>query len=364
MNSRGLIPGSRCLILLACLAMCRNVDAVPAVQPFTDSAPPPRLSELNLFKDPPGQVPNDGVVPYEMNSPGFSDYAAKHRFVWLPPGTAAKYDDRQVLEFPVGTMLIKTFGFLKDLRKPGQDERLLETRLLVRKPSGWGAYTYLWNDEEDDAYLWQAGKLLPLSWIHLDGSSRSQNYVVPNVNTCKQCHQKAGSFEPIGPKARQLNGFLDYGSGKENQLDHWSKIGYLTGHPGADAAPRAPVWDDPSTGTLDERARAYLDINCAHCHSPGGSAYTSGLDLDYYQTSPFRIGIQKHPVAAGRAASIGRVDIEPGSPETSILLYRLETTDPGTRMPVAGRTTKHEEGTALIREWILQMPLAYEPAEK
>jgi uncharacterized repeat protein (TIGR03806 family) len=321
------------------------------------SAKPARnISEYNLFKDPARQIPNDGVVPYDLNSPLFSDYAAKHRFVYVPEGQQARYDDKEVFDFPVGSVIVKTFAFLNDMNDPAKGERIIETRLLVHKPDGWVGLPYVWNEDVTEARLAVAGGRAEVSWIHTDGSEREVNYIVPNMNQCKQCHENAGALQPIGPKARHLNKDYAYESGAENQLVHWSKTGILDGLPeDVETAPRCAVWDDPASGTLDERARAYLDINCAHCHNPDGPAHTSGLDLTFYEDDPFRWGVYKAPVAAGRGSGGHLYGILPGKPEQSILLHRMESVDPGVMMPQLPRTLVHEEGNALIRDWIADM---------
>lgn len=118
---------------------------------------------------------------------------------------------------------------------------------------------------------------------------------------------------------------------------------------------KAPVWNDPATGSLNDRARTWLDINCAHCHRPEGPASTSGLNLSVHEQSPAAWGVQKTPVAAGRGSGNRRYDIVPGHPDQSILLYRLESTDPGVMMPEVSRKVTHREGVALIREWIASL---------
>ena len=122
--------------------------------------------------------------------------------------------------------------------------------------------------------------------------------------------------------------------------------------PSPEHFPPALVWDDPASGTLNDRARAYLDANCAHCHSRQGPANTSGLFLDIFETDPAHIGVNKTPVAAGRGAGDLRFDIVPGEPNQSILVFRMRTNDPSIAMPEIGREQVHEEGLALIEEWI------------
>lgn len=321
------------------------------------SASPAKLiSQYNLFKDPQKQIPNDGVVPYDLNTPLFSDYSNKHRFIYLPPGTSAKYHAEDTFDFPVGTCIVKTFGYLHDLRDPSKGEKIIETRLLIRKPEGWIGLPYRWNDDMSDAKLAVAGGRQEVRWTHSDGTERTLNYIIPNMNQCKQCHENSKEVKPIGPKAGHLNRDYPYDTGAENQLQHLAKIGYLSGLP-VDLAevPRLPNAFDPAAGSLEARARAYLDINCAHCHNPKGPAFTSGLDLSYHQHEPGRIGVMKPPVAAGRGAGTGKVGIMPGKPDESILVYRIESTDPGVMMPQLPRQTVHDEGVALVRAWITSM---------
>jgi uncharacterized repeat protein (TIGR03806 family) len=351
------------LLLYGAWAAILCGGAPAAVQIDWDAPPAPRISDYGLFADPARQVPNDGLLPYDLNASLFSDYAVKHRFIWMPPGRSAAYRDPEVFDFPIGTVLVKTFSFLHDLRDPGAGERIIETRLLVHSSTGWVASAYLWDEDLRDARLVPAGAQVPVRWIHSDGTERTQRYLVPNLNQCKQCHLSHDTMQPIGPKARYLNHDFPYREGAENQLARWARAGMLDGLPPQAARPAAPDWDNPASGSLEARARTYLDMNCAFCHSPGGTAFTSGLDLRFHQTTPFRYGIYKTPVAAGRGAGIGLYDIVPGRPDESILLYRIAATDPGIRMPVLGRNLAHEEGHALIRAWIAAMPSAPAPVE-
>ena len=109
---------------------------------------------------------------------------------------------------------------------------------------------------------------------------------------------------------------------------------------------------DDAGAPVADRARAYLDINCGHCHSAVGPADTSGLWLDAATDEPRRLGLCKPPVAAGQGTGDHMFDIVPGRPEDSILIYRMASLDPGAMMPELGRGTVHEEGVALVRDWI------------
>lgn len=307
---------------------------------------PPRLSDFRFFLDAGANRPNARVEPYQLNTPLFSDYAEKFRFLYVPRDKKIGYTAEGVLDFPVGSALIKTFGYPADLRRPDKNVRVLETRLLLRRESGWVALPYVWNAERTEAVLKRGGTRLAVSWIDASGKARSISYAVPNQNQCKECHGLAGQIVPIGPKARNLNDGA--------RLRKLYTLGLLDKAPGD--APRLPRWDDRSSASLDARARAYLDVNCAHCHNRQGAASNSGLYLAFEETDRVATGIGKRPVAAGRGSGGLDLDIAPGHPDQSILLYRMKTTEPGLAMPEVGRATVHEEAVALLDAWIRKMP--------
>src|SRR5262249_41886016 len=135
-------------------------------------------------------VPNDGVVAYELNTPLFSDYAVKYRTVWMPQGTAAAYNDSSALDFPVGTIVTKSFGFRDDLRKAAPSVKWVETRVFVRQAAGWKGVSYAWNDAQTSAAVNYGGGPVPLSWIDETGTTVSTDYMVPNGNQCTVCHSQ------------------------------------------------------------------------------------------------------------------------------------------------------------------------------
>ena len=211
---------------------------------------------------------------------------------------------------------------------------------------------YVWNGGQTDATLEIAPDPVDLEWTRPSGEKLKIHYMIPNTNQCKSCHEQAKVMTPIGPKARQLNKDYRYATGRENQLVHWTKAGYLTGAPRPEAAPRNAVWDDPNSGSVEQRARAYLDANCGHCHNPQGPADNSGLFLTATQTDPLRLGFCKVPVAAGHGAGDLRFDVVHGNPGESILVRRMNSVEPKVMMPELGRTTIHREGVQLVRDWI------------
>ncbi|QDS88600.1 hypothetical protein EC9_27910 [Rosistilla ulvae] len=322
----------------------------------------PRLSQYALFDGALANLePAAGVLPYDVNTPLFSDYAAKHRVVRLPDGVTVAYQPTDVFDFPVGTVLAKTFYYPHDMTQPGQGRRLIETRIMLHQPTGWIGLPYLWNDEQTDAMLSLTGGAVEVKWKHRDGRDRRNTHLVPNFNDCKRCHENQ-KFEPIGPTAGNLNRDFDYTDGRENQLRRWAEIGLLTGLPDSTQVPRFAVWNDEATGDLNARARAWLDVNCAHCHSPIGPARNSGLHLHVGVAEPYRLGVYKTPVAAGRGTGGRLYDIVPGHPDASILMHRLETDHVGEMMPEIGRSLVDEEGVELIRQWIEAMEPAAVPA--
>ncbi|GGE10017.1 hypothetical protein GCM10011529_15460 [Polymorphobacter glacialis] len=341
-------PHSTIIIALLTLA------ATPAPQVngpllLSDTAAP-TLSAYNFFTDPSGKNPAQGVQLYTLNTPLFSDYSEKYRYVWMPPGTKAAYTPTGALDFPIGTALIKTFAYPADFRAPTKAVRRIETRLLVRRTSGWVPISYVWNTAQTEAVLKRAGTRIPVTFTDAHGQPRSIDYAVPNTNQCKQCHQQGTEATPIGPTAANLNGGLN--NQGPNQLTTWAKSGKLTGLPAT--PPRLARWDDPSQ-PVPARARAYLDVNCGHCHSRQGFASNSGLYLQHDEQNPAAQGILKRPVAAGRGSGGLQFSIAPGDPAASILLHRMQATEPGIIMPQFGRTVPHAEGIAIIEAYIAKM---------
>lgn len=344
---------------------------------------PPRLSSWNMLQvdeaseaDSPQLKLAPSVLLYDLNTALFSDHALKLRLIRLPPATQMGYSSEEVLDFPVGTVIAKTFAYpVADLQtiptaigmrvtaselfpQVDGDILLIETRILVRQEKGWLALPYVWQADLKDATLALTGRSQALS-LDLGDGFTNFNYEVPNANQCKSCHVRVDGFDkritPIGPRARFLNRPNHLLGADSNQLTHWAELGLLAGLPELTEVPRAPAAFDPDSGTLEQRARAYLDINCAHCHRPNGLASSTGLFLTSTNTDPMRMGICKSPIAAGNGSNQDGFDIEPGHPERSLLLLRLRSTDPAMRMPEVGRNLADPRGVALVEAWISQL---------
>ncbi|ATQ43514.1 SO2930 family diheme c-type cytochrome [Caulobacter mirabilis] len=356
----------RLVALLAVLALAA-CSPRPLEPRYIAEGLPETLSDWGMIGVRDGRlVLAEGAQPYELNTPLFTDYAGKLRTVWMPKGQAAVWSPDQAFDFPVGTVVTKTFFYpkaagggvapgdglhLADM-KDGLDLsgiRLVETRILVRRTSGWAALPYVWDEAQKTAKLKRTGQSIPMT-LERPGRKDSFVYQVPNVNQCAGCHatdHATKALHPIGLKARHLN--------RGGQLERLAAVGYLRGLPAADQRPRAAVWTDPAAD-IDARARAWLDINCAHCHSAAGPADTSGLYLDAATTTGPRIGLCKPPIAAGQGTGGFRFGVHPGKPDESILVYRTASTDPGAMMPELGRALVQDEAVAMLRQWIAKMP--------
>lgn len=323
----------------------------PAVAAYR--AAPKRLSEWKLLLHKEGTwQPADDLLPYDLNTPLFSDYTSKHRMIRLPEGSSMTWHDTEALEFPVGTVIAKTFAYPDPTDDATPGERYLETRIEHRLDSGWYGYSYVWNPEQTEAELKLGGGVVDVAWVDERGQQQTNHYQIPNANQCISCHGQHDKFVPLGPTVRNLNRTSPVHG--HHQLQHWISTNVLKGAPAKEAQPRLVSYQDKQAD-LNLRARAWLEVNCAHCHNPGGSARTSGLDLRTVQTDPGKFGVLKSPVAAGKGSGGRRYDIVPGKPDESILMYRLETEEPGARMPNLARSMQHHESSELIRAWIESM---------
>ena len=301
---------------------------------------PRTLEEFGFFIHADAQIPTPGVVPYELNTPLYSDGAAKLRFAYVPAGSQAIANDEGLIAFPVGSALIKTFAFGE-----GDQRRLIETRVLLHREDGWLALPYKWNEEQTEARLAIVGGRLDID----TPDNGTISYLIPNKNQCKQCHSVEDTVVPIGPKARNLS---------SQWLSDFAAAGHLDRVP--EGRDTMPVWSDRNEVSLDSAARDYLDVNCAHCHQPGGKASNSGLDLRWEQDDPTAIGVRKRPVAAGQGSGGLNFSIVPVDPSRSIMVHRMASENPGVAMPELGKTTIDVEGVETISQWIASM--ASEPA--
>ncbi len=337
------------------------------------SGPPQFLSEWGLFKSIPDQIPEDGVIPYEVTAPLFTDDAAKLRFVQLPDGAQIDYDEIERWTNPPGTIYIKTFAYPVDARQPELGLQLLETRLLVFHESGADTWTYVYPDgDNSDAERINFGPVLDVSYTDALGDVISLNYEVPSVPQCKECHGIA--TRSLGPSTGMFNRDNDYGDGigVQNQIDYMHSLGMFDQEPEPVIEQRTTYVSDPAVNdiaSLHDRVRSYLDSNCAHCHAPApfGEISDKGLYLDYQSMDPdtgtsfFTWGVCKPQSSGGNGLDCDQaLDVVPGDPDSSLLICRMESIAAGERMAPLGRTIVHVEGVALLRQWVQELPNLFE----
>ncbi len=313
-----------------------------------ESMPYQVLSEYQLFE---GNLknlePGFGVTPYTLSSTLFTDYAKKKRFIWMPNNTKASYiSDDLPLNFPVGSILVKNFYYENVL--PSNETKIIETRLMIRKNEGWIFATYVWNTEQTEATLNMEGSYVNLQWQD-DNEVKSLEYRIPAGPECHTCHKVMEVSTPIGPKPRNLNIIYNYNSGAENQLEKLVNLGYLENSlpTNIDVLPSYNDTDE----SLELRVRAYLDINCAHCHSEETHCAYRPMRFGFTDTQDYsNIGVCVD-ADTDLGFNLGHI-VEPGDARNSVLHFRINSTEPSNRMPLLGRVSIHTEGVELIENWI------------
>ncbi len=337
------LPALAALLLVAC---------GPDPEEPAAEIPYETLSEYGFFDGPLADMaPAEGVLPYSPVSPLWADHAEKGRYIVLPEGEAIDPVGDEDWEYPLGTVIVKSFYFVEDRRDLAGPARIMETRLLIREDveEGWTSHTYVWNEEQTEAERLIAGRRIELNYIDENGEAGVQTYLVPNTNQCRDCHGRDDVTVVLGISTYQL----DYEVGGANQLDVLADAGAFSRTPERVVPALIDPADEAQTPEL--RARSYLHANCSHCHREGGDGGRSGLDLTIWQDDPARYGVCKSPVAAGAGAGGRAYDLVPGHPELSILPFRMASTDPEVRMPELPSRIPDGFGVGLIEDWILSM---------
>ena len=272
-------------------------------------------------------IPMDGVQLYELNSTLFTDYAAKQRLVRLPNCEQMIYNGNDLLPtFPDNSLIAKTFYYNLDEGNPALGKKIIETRILIKVNGIWQVGNYIWNSAQTEATYRETGSEEIISYVDINGNTQNINYIVPSKDDCFTCHSNSNVTVPIGMQLRSMNFTPSYIS--QNQLEHFSSIGFLDGvDPSAITV--LPDWTDTSLDIL-ERGRAYIDMNCAHCHRPGGPVMNFGLDFRL-ETAFDDTGIY---------ANRGEIEM------------RVQSIAPTYRMPQLGRTVIHEEAVVMLLEYL------------
>tara|TARA_R110002111_G_scaffold123359_3_gene187381 strand:- start:30396 stop:31646 length:1251 start_codon:yes stop_codon:yes gene_type:complete len=310
-----------------------NLSLYSNVYSFTTSVPnvaaefKTNLSELNLFSGNLNElIITSKAFEYDLNTRLFSDYAHKQRLIALPEGTSMAYDGDGLPIFPDNTVIAKTFYFNIDDRDLSLGKTIIETRVLIKLNGLWETGDYKWNSEQTDAVLDLEGSTFPVTWIDIEGNSNSSTFQIPSNTDCFTCHSNNGNIIPIGPKLRSMNFEIN----GVNQLEQFIANQTLTGLSNSASVRSLANWQDTSL-PLETRVRAYMDINCAHCHIPGGSCADQST-LNLALETPLE---------------------ESNIPEQSVLIdYRVSFYLDGISMPYIGTTMRHVEGLDLIQEYM------------
>jgi uncharacterized repeat protein (TIGR03806 family) len=288
----------------------------------------PKLSDYHLYSGLLSDlVPEQGFVPYEIATPLFSDYSEKERLIKIPAGQALTATGDNLPQFPNGTILVKTFFYLNDNRDPSKGRRIVETRILLRTNNTWQAGTYVWNAAQTEAILTTSGSKMDIHWVDETGIEQNIAYQVPSIKQCSNCHNSDKELQPIGFKIRNLNINVARNNTLINQLKYFSDLSILTPIDPASFS-TLPAWNN-SAYTIEQRARAYLEVNCAHCHQQNG----------YCSQSGFRPGYE-NPLE-----------------DTHIIKKRekiLKQLKSG-RMPLSGTNILHKEGIELIEAYLISL---------
>jgi len=313
---------------------------------------PQHLSETGIFKDLVGLQLNDAFIPYDLVVPFWSDGANKSRRVSVPAGQTIKFSPTGEWVFPRGTVFVKTFTFATNANTPDVVRRL-ETRLLVCDANG-GVYgvTYKWRPDNQDADLLATNLTETLVTTTATGT-RSQPWYYPSRHDCLDCHTANAGYV-LGVKTRQMNRDLTYPSGvTDNQLRTWNHLGLFDTTLDENSLASYPTlasMDDVSR-SLTDRARSYLDANCAHCHRPEGTVA--------YFDARYDTPLERQGLVDGRVLIDERIDhsrvIAPNDIWRSIMYMRANTTE-AFKMPPLARNTIDEHGMALLRQWIESLP--------
>jgi uncharacterized repeat protein (TIGR03806 family) len=317
-----------------------------------DGKIPLLLSQTGAFSVTRDLAPDRGLIPYDIVVAFWSDGAGKSRWVAVPNGKI-KFSPTGEWTFPKGTVFVKTFELPTDPANPSVKRRL-ETRLLVCDSLG-GVYgaVYKWRPDNSDADLLSTSQTEEIPIKTATGEVRNQTWYYPSRQDCLACHNTKTSGV-LGVKARQMNRAFTYPTGvTDNELRTWSHIGLFAPKVADSDLAKLPTLAaaDDVARSLQDRARSYLDANCAQCHRPGGTvAYFDAR----YDTPLERQELIDGPVLIDQGIDKPRV-ISPHDVWRSIAFMRVNTND-DIKMPPIARETIDQKGVKLLREWITSLP--------
>jgi uncharacterized repeat protein (TIGR03806 family) len=331
-----------------------------------EQAFPRMLSQTGLFASTRDHNPAPGVIAYEINAELWSDGARAQRLLAMPGSSRVEIGEGGRWRMPEGSVLARTVSTELDRTDPTSLKRL-ETQILHLEAGSWRPYSYVWNDAQTDATLADSGgasRLFPVVDRDAPGGVRSRAYRVHSRAECTLCHNPwvelkstvfgRQSASPLGLTTGQMNREVRRDGASVNQLQAFERMGLFARPLGA-SPDRLARTADPydASADLNRRARAYLQVNCSHCHQNGaGGTATIWLSDDLPLEKMNLIGAQ--PAQGSFGISDARL-IRPGDPEGSVLLYRVAKLGGG-RMPRLGSGSVDDRGVAMLGDWIARMP--------
>lgn len=316
---------------------------------------PTKLSETGLFTSVKDHQVHPALIPYSVNTPLWSDGAHKDRFIAVPGDAKISFPGGKAWDPPEGSVLVKTFSLDLEAGNP-QSRKLIETRLLTKQQKEWIGYSYLWNDEQTDAFLVdKVGKdvAYTITDAAAAGGKREQVWHYPSRSECMVCHSRAATYV-LGLQTEQMNRDHEYLGGVRNQLDTLAQLGILSAalpKPAAELG-KFPALDDEAQ-PLEARVKAYLHVNCAVCHQAAGGG-NAAMELEFAKAAKDMVLLDEPP----KHDKFGIADaklIAPGDPARSVLLHRLARRGKG-QMPPLATSLVDERATALIKKWIESLP--------
>jgi len=313
---------------------------------------PQHLSETGVFVDTssPSLRVVPGLVPYDVQSPLWSDGTQKLRWVNVPTDKVVGFSQNGAWDFPSGTVFVKHFELVSDADHPSQTRRL-ETRLLVHGDGNYYGISYKWNDAGTDAELLLEAQTEPINVRLAGNTTRELKYLYPGPSDCNVCHNvNAGPV--LGARTAQLNHDTLYEETGRigNQVFTWGQIGLLGIAPDADEIRKLVSLTaiDDESAPLEERIRSYWESNCSMCHGsiPGIAAK---WDARYEVPLPQK-GVVMAP--AESATDENALLIAPGVPEESVLFLRSSSRLPGFAMPPLARSVPDPAYVSVLRQWV------------
>ena len=343
-----------------------NYPTAPAfynMPPVFTGLLPTNLSQTGVFANTPNMTPAASLIPYAPNVQLFSDNAQKVRYFSIPssgapytPGEQIAFAPTFTWSFPAGTVFVKTFELQTNDSDPTNLLRL-ETRLLVRDTNGavYGV-TYKWRPDYSDADLLTNSLTEPILIQTADGFYTNLWYY-PSPTDCLQCHTAQANYV-LGVNARQLNRTMTYPNGvTDNELRALNRTGLL--YPAIDEGQITNIEQlsalTNTAASYEQRARSYLDANCAQCHNllPGASGPTFDARYDTPLTNQMIINV---PAVKGNFGYDNVNIVTPDDIWRSSLYYRMNEVNPLTQMPPLARNLIDTNAVQVMADWINSLP--------